>query len=144
MEITEHSTPGQYPTGTQCHILDYSHRLSACTIFSKIDLVRVYQQIPVHPEDIQKTAIITPFGLFEFPFMSFALRNATQTVRFIDDVFKELDFCFAYLDDILVFSQSFHEHEQHLRTLFTRLQTYGILLNHSKCLFRVPDISLLG
>jgi len=66
--------------------------------------------------------------------MSFGLRNAAQTFQlFIDDALKNLDFCFAYLDVILVFSQSVHDHE-HLRTLFTRLQTYGILLNHSKCL----------
>ena len=127
------------------HILVYSHRLSGCTTFSKIDLVRAYQQIPVHPDFIQKTAIITPFGLFEFPFMSFRLRNAAQTFqRFIDDVLKELDLCFAYLDDILVFSHSPNEHERHLRTLFTRLQTYGILFNHSKCVFRVSEISFLG
>jgi cytoskeleton-associated protein 5 len=85
------------------HIQDYVHPLSGCSNFFKIDLVRAYQQIPVHPDNIQKTAIRTAFGLFEFPFMSFVLRNAAQNFqRFIDDILKDLDFCFAYLDDILV------------------------------------------
>jgi hypothetical protein len=79
------------------------------------------------------TAISTPFGLFEFPFMSFGLRNTAQIFqRFMAEILEDFDFCFAYLDDILVFSRSSEEHDQHLRTLFTKLQTYGILLNSSK------------
>jgi hypothetical protein len=71
--LNARTIPDRYPVA---HIQDYFHRLFSCTTFSNIDLIRAYHQIPVHPEGIQKTAITTPFGLFEFPFMSFGLRNA--------------------------------------------------------------------
>jgi hypothetical protein len=58
-----------------CHIHDYSHRLLGCSFFSEIDLVRSYNQIPVHPGYIQKIVITTPFGLFEFTVMPFDLPN---------------------------------------------------------------------
>jgi hypothetical protein len=90
--------PDHYPDH---NIHDYSHKLLGCSIFSKINLVRAYKQILDHPDDIQKTAITTLFGLFEFPIMSFRLRNAAHTFqRFMDDVLRGLDFCFTYLDNI--------------------------------------------
>jgi len=73
--------------------------------------------------------------------MPFVLRNATQIFqRFMDEILKDLNFCFAYIDDILVFSHSPQEHDEHLRTLFTQFKKLGILLNPSKCVFRVPEI----
>jgi hypothetical protein len=51
--------------------------------------------------------------------MSFGLCNAAQTFqRFMDNVLRGLEFCFAYIDDILMFSHTLEEHERHLRTLF--------------------------
>jgi hypothetical protein len=62
--------------------------------------------------------------------MSFGLRNAAQTFqRFMDDILRRLDFCFAYVTDILIFPGSLEDHEQHLRAIFGRLQTYRILIN---------------
>ena len=60
------------------HIADFNANMAGETIFSKIDLYKGYHQIPVAPEDVHNTAIITPFSLFEFLFMPFGLKNAGQ------------------------------------------------------------------
>ncbi len=79
-----HTLVDRYPLP---NIQEFNYFLHGKSIFSKIDLIKAYHQIPMNEEDIQKTAIITPFGLFEFPNMTFGLCNAAQTFqRFIHTV----------------------------------------------------------
>ena len=69
-----------------------------------------------------KTAIITPFGLYEFLRMPFGLKNSAQAFqRLMDRVCQDLNFIFVYIDDILVASKNSSDHKLHLRQLFQRL-----------------------
>ena len=127
------------------HLQDFSAHLRGKNIFAVVDLVKAYTQIRVHPDVIPKTAITTPFGLYEFPYMTFGLRNAGQTFqRFIDGVLQGLDFCFAYCDDILVASSSPSEHEHLLDLLFQRLSECGLIINASKGVFGAETVVFLG
>ncbi len=93
--------PDAYPLP---NMMDFAVKAAGCKIFSKIDLRKGYHQIPLHPADIQKTAITTPFGSFEFLRMPFGLEAV-----------------FGYLDDLEVASKNKQEHARHLRELFLRL-----------------------
>ena len=140
--LNDVTIPDRYPVP---NIQDFSANLAGMKVFSKIDLIRGYHQIPVAEADIPKTAIITPFGLFEFLRMPFGLKNAAQAFqRMMDTVCQGLDFTFVYIDDILVASEDVETHKQHLQELFQRLKDYGLVINLSKSQFGCDTIDFLG
>ncbi len=121
------TTPDKYPLP---YIQDLSNGLHGCTIFSKIDLVKGYHQIPVASEDIPKTAMITPFGLFEYLFTPFGLSNTAQTFqRMVDRTTYGLEGVFAYMDDSRVGSPDRQTHLHHLVEFFKALAANGLAIN---------------
>jgi hypothetical protein len=136
------TSPDRYPLPS---MLDLSAKLHGCKFFSCVDLVKGYHQIPMAAEDIKKTAIITPFGLFEYLFMPFGLTNAAQSFqRLMDKLFGHLPFVFTYLDDHLNASRTLEEHLLHLQQFFQVLQENGLTISPAKCVFAVSSLKFLG
>jgi len=127
------------------NLADLAANLHGATVFSKLDLRKGYHQVPVHPRDVPKTAVVTPFGLFEYLRMPFGLRNAGQTFqRLMDEILQDVPHVFVYMDDILVASANHEEHVRDLRAVLTRLQKHGMVLNGEKCVLGVSQLEYLG
>jgi cleavage and polyadenylation specificity factor subunit 1 len=135
------TVPDVYPLP---NMLDFQSRMQGCRVFSKVALRKGYHQIPMNEEDIPKSAIITPFGLFEYTRMTFGMRNAGSTFQRLMDRVMAGHPGYCYLDDILVGSPNIEAHVQDLRSLLERLQRAGLVVNGDKCQFAVTELDFLG
>lgn len=134
------SIPDRYPIP---RIQDFTYQLHNKKLFSKLDLKSAFYWIPM--DNPEKTAVITPFGLFEFRVMPFGLRNASQTFqRFMHEVLRGIEGCFPYVDDILLFSEDEKSHKELLHQVLKRLNDHGIALSLEKCEFGKTEIEFLG
>ncbi|WVZ89026.1 hypothetical protein U9M48_035485 [Paspalum notatum var. saurae] len=109
----------------------------AC-VFSKIDLRSGYHQLKIRPSDIPKTAFTTKYGLYEYTVMSFGLTNApAYFMQLMNSVFMDyLDkFVVVFIDDILIYSKTEAEHEEHLRLVLQRLREHKLYAKFSKLRF---------
>ena len=136
------TTDDRYPVRS---LQDFTAELHGKTIFSKVDLMKGYHQIPVADGDIRKTAVITPFGLFIFPRTPFGLKNAGQDFqRLMDHILGDLPRVYVYIDDILVASESPEQHMEDLEQVFKTLAANGLVIQRSKCVLGVPELEFLG
>jgi hypothetical protein len=105
-------------------IEDLFDQMRGARVFSKIDLRSGYHQMKIRPLDIPKTAFSTRYGLYEFTVMSFGLTNTpAYFMNLMNKVFMEyLDrFVVVFIDDILIYSKSDSDHEEHLRLVLQKL-----------------------
>jgi hypothetical protein len=116
--------------------------------FTTLDLASGYWQVGMNPEDVEKTAFRTPYGLYEFLVMPFGLSYAPGTFqRLMNHILHEYlnDFVAVYLDDIIIFTKgTFEQHIEQLAKVFQKLREAKLKIKISKCHFCLPNIHFLG
>eukprot|EP00253_Pinus_taeda_P002601 PITA_02601 len=133
-----------YPLPKMEHLLQ---KVSGAKVMSFLDGFSGFNQIAVHPDDQEKTALTTPWGTFMYAKMPFGLMNAGATfLRAMDIAFMgEKDkFVLIYLYDITIYSSSHHDHLQHLKKVFLNCRRFGISVNPKKSQFALEEGKLLG
>ena len=123
------------------------HRLAGAKFFTKLDLKSGYFQIPIQESDIPKTAITTQDGLYEFTVLAQGLMNSPATFqRVMNDLVANgrWDYVVVYLDDIVVFSQTFDDHKRHVEEVLHVLWKANFQVAPKKCSISQPTIEFLS
>ncbi len=125
--------PDSYPLP---RIEDCIDQVGSATYVSKFNLLKGYWQVPLTSRAQEISAFVIPSGLFSYKVMSFGLRNAPATFqRLMNRVIAGLEGCAVYLDDVVVYSDTWLEHKCRIRALFDRLAAANLTVNLSKCEF---------
>ncbi|KAG2383927.1 uncharacterized protein HKW66_Vig0153100 [Vigna angularis] len=139
--------PSVSPWGAPVLIDDLLDQLHGATVFSKIDLRSGYHQIRVKEDDIQKTAFRSRYGHYEYVVMPFGVTNAPAVfMDYMNRIFRPyLDkFVVVFIDDILIYSKTQAEHEEHLRAVLSVLREKELYAKLSKCEFWMKEVQFLG
>src|SRR4051812_37541361 len=126
---------------------DLFDQLKGAKYFSKIDLRTGYHQLRVREDDIPKTSFRTRYGYYEFLVMPFGLTNAPAVFMDLMNRINEpyLDkFIVVFVDDILIYSPTEKEHEEHLRIALQVLRENKLYAKYSKCEFWMKEVKFLG
>ena len=123
------------------------HWLSQVKWYIKLDIIAVYNALQIASEKEWKTVFCTHYSLYEYLVMPFRLINAlSDWQHFINDILWEHlnEFCTAYLDNILIYSDTEKEHIRHVDWVLAQLQKTGIQVDIEKCVFRTQEVKYLS
>ncbi|PJE77975.1 hypothetical protein CI610_03096 [invertebrate metagenome] len=127
---------------------DILESLSGSKYFTKLDLKSGYHQIMIAEEHKERTAFtVGPLGFYEFNRMPFGLTNAPATFqRLMEQCMGDLNLtiCLVYIDDLIVFADSYDEHLDRLRRVFQRLRESCLKLSPKKCDFFRDKVIYVG
>ncbi|KAA0040547.1 pol protein [Cucumis melo var. makuwa] len=143
-ELNKVTVKNRYPLP---RIDDLFDQLQGATVFSKIDLRSGYHQLRIRDGDIPKTAFRSRYGHYEFVVMSFGLTNAPAVfMDLMNRVFKDFldSFVIVFIDDILIYSKTEAEHEEHLHQVLETLRANNLYAKFSKCEFWLRKVTFLG
>ncbi|KAJ8023192.1 hypothetical protein HOLleu_38300 [Holothuria leucospilota] len=120
--------------------------VSGAPYISTLDLTKGYYQVPLSESAREKSAFITPFGLFEYTVLPFGMKNSSACFqRLVDNVLRECsEFSKAYIDDIIIFSKTWEEHLNHLAAVLGRLRAAGLTVKPDKCKVAETSVPYLG
>ncbi|KAL0199704.1 hypothetical protein M9458_002891, partial [Cirrhinus mrigala] len=122
-------------------------QLCAAKIYTKLDLRSAYNLIRIREGDEWKTAFSTTTGHYEYRVMPFGLANSPSYFQaFVNDVFRDMlnRWAIVYIDDILIYSNSYSEHVQHIQAVLQRLIEHQLYAKEEKCEFHQERITFLG
>jgi hypothetical protein len=122
-------------------------RISKAKFFTKIDIRQAFHRVRITPGDEDLTTFRTRYGAYRYKVLPFGLTNGPSTFqRFINETMMGYldDFCSAYIDDILIFSDTLEEHHDHVKKVLQRLRDAGLQADIKKCEFHVRETKYLG
>lgn len=124
---------------------DCIDRVGSANFVSKFDLLKGYWQVPLSKRAQEIAAFVTPSGLYSYTVMPFGLKNAPATFqRLMNKVVAGLEGCSVYLDDVVIYSDTWHSHVQRICALFERLADARLTVNLAKCEFAKATVTYLG
>jgi hypothetical protein len=104
-----------------------------------------YWQVPLREEDIPKTAFAVGPNNYEFTVMPFGLTNASATFqRMMTKLLHEMSGCLVFIDDIIIFADTWEEHQKILEEVLHRIKAAGLKLKRTKCQFGRESVQFLG
>jgi len=112
----------------------------------KLDLTKGYYQIAMVERDIPKTAFVCHRGRYEFLRMPFGVKNAPAVFQeLMQNLFRDdSEYYSPYMDDVVIFSNSWSEHVEHIDQVLTKLRSAGLTANPAKCRWGGKTVGFLG